>query len=253
MTILSDMLRSITSGVLLLAVLTTGCASPAPIVEYVELNQDYTTEPDGGHPATFDSGQGAVLTYTPTEAAIPTIVAGRSVIAFDGAGKGAGYASGKLSAGAVYIEADWNFSASGTTDSGQLALGLYAGPLPAGALGGTQTPDSPAHVVFLNDHFEYGVWTNGQLTVIANVAYETTFTTETQHVAVYIRKDLGTAWVLGPTGIIYGPYANPAIGTTEAPYATAEQFYGNADTDKRVEIQKWHATSEPGDVELWQI
>lgn len=239
----SKVLRGIASGVLLLGLLTAGCAQSASSVDYTSLYQDYTTKPNGPHPSTFDSGQEATLTYTPNETALPTISEGRSVITYNGTGSGAGYASGQLSATAAYIEADWNLGPSGTTDSGQLALCLFASPLPSGSLTGTAPPDSPAHVVFLSDRFEYGVWKDGVLTIIANVAYGRTFTTETQHVAVYVRKDLGTAWVLAPTGTLYGPYSDPSISKTDAPFVTAEQFYGNANTDKRVEIQRWHATS----------
>jgi hypothetical protein len=252
-TVTSKVLRGIASGALLFSLLITGCARWSPMVEYIDLYQDYTTKPNGEHPSTFDSGQEATLTYTPNETALPTISGGRSIITYSGAGKGAGYASGQLSATAAYIEADWNFSSSGTTDSGQLALCSFTSPLPSGLLGNTPVPDSPAHVVFLNDHFEYGVWGNDGLTIIANVAYGRTFTTETQHVAVYVRKDLGKAWVLAPTGTIYGPYSNPSIRETDAPYVTAEQFYGNANTDRRVEIQRWRATSRLTDVELRQI
>ena len=149
------------------------------------------------------------------------------------------------------IEADWNFGSTGTTNSGQLALCLFASPLPPGFLGSTSPPDSPAHVVFLNDHFEYGVWQNDALTIIANVPYGRTFTTETQHVAVYVRKDLGKAWVLGPTGTVYGPFSHSQISNVNAPYVTAEQFYGNADTDKRVEIQRWGASSSPTKAHVW--
>ncbi|MGV9800992.1 hypothetical protein ACWDTP_23385 [Mycobacterium sp. NPDC003449] len=241
------------SGVLILGTLAMGCARQAPAVASVDLHQDYTTDPDGEHPARFDSGQPAVLTYTPDESARPSISGGRSVIDYRGAGKGAGYASARLDGSAAYIEADWNFGTTGTTDGGQLALCLFAGPLPPGYLGDTPVPDSPAHVVFLNDHFEYGVWRNDHLTVIAGVPYGRTFGNETQHVAVYVRKDRGQAWVLAPTGTIYGPYSDPQIGATDAPIVTAEQFYGNAATDRRVEIQKWRATTQPTDVQLWQI
>lgn len=246
----SKILRGIASGVVLLVLLVTGCARSSSTVDYVDLYQDYTTEPNGLHPSTFDSGQAATLTYTPNETALPTIFGGRSVISYDGAGRGAGYASGQLSATAAYIEADWNFSSSGATDGGQLALCSFASPLPSGSLGDNAVPDSPAHVVFLNDHFEYGVWENDHLTVIANVAYGRTFTSETQHVAVYVRRDLGQAWVLAPTGTIYGPYSHPSVGATDAPYVAAEQFYGSANTDRRVEIQRWRATSRFADVPL---
>ncbi|MDT5201053.1 MAG: hypothetical protein QOH34_2575 [Mycobacterium sp.] len=244
-TVTSKVLRGIASGALLLSLLTTGCARSSSMVEYVDLYEDYTTKPNGQHPSTFDSGQEVTLTYTPNETALPTISGGRSIITYSGAGKGAGYTSGQLSATAAYIEADWNFSSSGTTDGGQLALCLFASPIPSGSLGSTRPPDSPAHVVFLNDHFEYGVWENGALVIIANVAYGRTFTTETQHVAVYVRKDIGEAWVLAPNGTTYGPYSHPSISKTDAPYVTAEQFYGNANTDRRVEIQRWRATSSP--------
>lgn len=246
----SKVLRGIASAVLLLGLLTTGCAPSASSVDYTNLYQDYTTKPNGQHPSVFDSGQEATLTYTPNEAARPTIYGGRSVIDYSGAGKAAGYASGQLSANAAYIEADWNFSSSGTTDGGQLALCSFASPMRSGFLADTPVPDSPAHVVFLNDHFEYGVWRNDHLTVIANVAYGRTFTTETQHVAVYVRKDLGEAWVLAPTGIVYGPYSHPLISETDASYVAAEQFYDNANTDRRVEIQRWRASTTPADVQL---
>jgi hypothetical protein len=157
-----------------------------------------------------------------------------------------------LGASATYIEAEWNFGSTGTTNSGQLALCLFASPLPQGFLGSTPAPDSPAHVVFLNDHFEYGIWQRDALTIIANVTYERAFTTETQHVAVYVRKDLGMAWVLGPTGKVYGPFSHSQIRNVTAPYVTAEQFYGNADTDKRVEIQRWGASSSPISVGMWR-
>ena len=117
----------------MLSLLTTGCARSSQGVEYVDLYEDYTTKPNSQHPSTFDSGQEATLTYTPNETALPTISGGRSVISYSGAGKGAGYASGQLSATAAYIEADWNFSSSGTTDSGQLALCSFASPLPSGS------------------------------------------------------------------------------------------------------------------------
>lgn len=247
------LLRGIASGALLLSLLTPGCARSSPMVQYVDLYQDYTTKPNGQHPSTFDSGQEATLTYTPDKAALPTIFGGRSIITYSGVGKGSGYASGQLSATAAYIEADWNFSSSGTTDSGQLALCSFASPLPSGFLGYAPVPDSPAHVVFSNDHFEYGVWRNNGLTIIANVAYGRTFTTETQHVAIYVRKDVGKAWVLAPTGIIYGPYSDPSISEAAAPYVTAEQFYLNANTDRRVEIQGWRATSTLTEVQLRQI
>jgi hypothetical protein len=249
----SKVLRGIASAALFLSLLTTGCARSSPMVEYPDLYEDYTTKPNGQHPSMFDSGQEATLTYTPYESALPTISGGRSIITYSGAGKASGYASGRLSAAAEYIEADWNFSSSGVTDSGQLALCSFASPLSPGFLGDAPVPDSPAHVVFLNDHFEYGVWRNDRLTIIANVAYGRTFTTETQHVAVYVRKDIGKAWVLAPTGTIYGPYSHPSIGEMAAPYVTAEQFYRNADTDRRVEIQRWRATSSLSEVQLRQI
>jgi hypothetical protein len=250
-TVPSKALHGIASAVLALSLLITGCErSPA---EFADLHQDYTTEPNGSHPATFDSGQEAVLTYTPNETAIPTITDGRSIITASQAGRAAGYATGQLSDSAAYIEADWNFSSSGTTTDGQLALCLFANAMPAGFLGDTEAPDSPAHVVFLSDHFEYGIWENGSLTIVAKVAYGRTFTTETQHVAVYVRKDVGKAWVLAPTGAIYGPYSHPSISATDAPYVTAEQFYGSADTDKRVEIQKWRAASMLTDVQLSEL
>jgi hypothetical protein len=70
-------------------------------------------------------------------------------------------------------------------------------------------------------------------------------------VAVYVRKDLGKAWVLGPTGTVYGPFSHSQISNVNAPYVTAEQFYGNADTDKRVEIQRWGASSSPTKAHVW--
>lgn len=225
------------------------CALPTPTLE---LYQDYRTTPNGEHPTKFDSGQTATLTYTPNETARPTISDGNSIITYNGAGRGAGYATAQLGATGTYIEADWNFGSTGTTNSGQLALCLFASPLPPGFLGSTSPPDSPAHVVFLNDHFEYGVWQNDALTIIANVPYGRTFTTETQHVAVYVRKDLGKAWVLGPTGTVYGPFSHSQISNVNAPYVTAEQFYGNANTDKRVEIQQWGASSRPNKAHMWQ-
>lgn len=247
------MLYHLASGALAVSLLLTGCQGSTPAPGGLELYQDYTTEPDGEHPATFDSGQEAVLTYTPTDTAIPTVADGRSIITFDDPGRAAGYATGRLSADAAYIEADWNFSSTGTSADGQLALCLFADPLPAGFLGDTQAPDSPAHVVFLNDHFEYGIWDNGELTIIADVAYGRTFTTETQHVAVFVRKDIGEAWVLAPTGALYGPYSHPSISATAAPFVTAEQFYGNADTDSRVEIQRWRASSMLTDAQLSEL
>jgi hypothetical protein len=243
----SKVLQGIASGALLFSLLVPGCAQSSP-VQNVDLREDYTTKPNGQHPSTFDSGQQAVLTYTPQPTASPTIFGGRSIITYTGAGKGAGYATGQLGATAAYIEADWDFGSSGTTDGGVLALGLYASPLPSGYLGDTHVPNSPAHVVFSNDHLEYGVWKNDNLTVIADVPYGRTFTTETQHVAVFVRKDLGQAWVLAPTGTVYGPFTDQSISDIEAPYVTAEQFYLNADTDGRVEIQRWRATSEHVDV-----
>jgi len=225
------------------------CALPTPTLE---LYQDYRTTPNGEHPTKFDSGQTATLTYTPNETARPTISDGKSIITYNGAGRGAGYTTAQLGATGTYIEAYWNFASTGTTNSGQLALCLFASPLPPGFLGSTSPPDSPAHVVFLNDHFEYGVWQNDALTIIANVPYGRIFTTETQHVAVYVRKDLGKAWVLGPTAKIYGPFSHSQISNVTAPYVTAEQFYGNANTDKRVEIQQWGASSRPNKAHMWQ-
>lgn len=238
--------RTLVAGAMVIVVAALGCARSAPpIVAHPNLRQDYTTEPDGPHPSTFDSGQQAVLTYTPDQTALPHIVDGRSVIDFHNPGRGAGYASGQLSAGAVYIEADWNFAGAGSTGSAQLALCLFAGPLPSGFLGDTAAPDSPAHVVFLQDHFEYGVWESGTLSILAKVPYGKTFSDESLHAAVYLRRDLGQAWVLAPTGVLFGPYSHPSISATDAPYVTAEQFYGDADTDRRVEIQRWSASSQP--------
>jgi hypothetical protein len=230
----------IACGALLCFLLCT-CASPTA---HSDLYQDYSTEADGDHPAVFDSGQTAILTYTPNDSARPTIHGGRSIIDYNGPGRGAGYATARLGATASYIDADWNFGSGGTA-SGALALGLYATAIPSGYLGDTLTPDSPAHVVFLDDHFEYGVWQNHVLTVIANVPYGRRFTTETQHVAVYVDKTAGHAWVLGPTGAVYGPFAHPQIKDVAAPYVTVEQFYGNASTDTRVQIQRWRASSDP--------
>ena len=217
------------------------CASPTA---HSDLYQDYRTEPNGSHPAVFDSGQTAILTYTPNDTARPTIYGGRSIINYTGPGRGAGYATAQLDATVSYVEADWNFGSGGTA-SGAMALGLYATGIPSGYLGDTLTPDSPAHVVFLDDHFEYGVWQNHVLTVIANVPYGRRFGTETQHVAVYVDNTAGKAWVLGPTGVVYGPYTHPQIKDVNAPYVTIEQFYGDASTDTRVEIQRWRASSNP--------
>jgi hypothetical protein len=80
----------------LLAVLTTGCARSSAMPDYADLYQDYTTKPNGPHPSTFDSGQAATLTYTPNETALPTIFGGRSIINYDGGGIGAGNATGLL-------------------------------------------------------------------------------------------------------------------------------------------------------------
>ncbi|OBF16553.1 hypothetical protein A5727_13525 [Mycobacterium sp. ACS4331] len=228
--------------------LTACCQPPAPLAEPADLYEDYTSKPNGAHPPTFDSGQRAILTYTPDETATPTILDGSSVIGYRGAHRAAGYATGYLGATAAFIEADWNFGPAGSTDGGQLALCMFASPPPDGFLGDTPVPDSPAHVVFLADRFEYGVWEHEKLTVVADVAYGRTLATEPQHVAVFVRKDLGQAWVLAPTGTIHGPYTHPAISSTSAPYVTAEQFYGNAATDSRVQIQRWHATSTPPQV-----
>jgi hypothetical protein len=226
------------------------CACPRQLPE-LELHQDYGIVQNGPHPAKFDSGQPATLTYTPADTALPTIADGRSIITYHGPGVAAGYATAQLNATAVYIEADWNFGSTGKTDGGQLALCLFATALPSGYLSNTPTPDSPAHVVFLNDHFEYGVWQNHILTIIAKVPYGRSYATGNQHVAVYVRKDVGEAWVLGPTGAVYGPFSDPRISDVSAPYVTAEQFYGNADTDSRVEIQRWRATSDPAFEPSW--
>ena len=239
-------LKLLGSAILLCAL----CACPRQLPE-LELHQDYGTLQNGPHPAKFDSGQPATLTYTPADTALPTIADGRSIITYHGPGVAAGYATAQLNATAVYIEADWNFGSTGTTDSGQLALCLFATALPSGYLGDTPAPDSPAHVVFLNDHFEYGVWQNQILTIIAKVPYGRNIATENQHVAVYVRKDVGEAWVLGPTGQVYGPFSDPQISKVSAPYVTAEQFYGNANTDRRVEIQRWRASSDPAFEPSW--
>ncbi|WP_185976010.1 hypothetical protein [Mycolicibacterium sp. 018/SC-01/001] len=227
----------------LLCLLLCTCASP---IAHSDLYQDYSTEPNSSHPAVFDSGQTAILTYTPNDSARPTIHGGKSIINYNGVGRAAGYATAQLDDTVSYVDADWNFGSGGTA-SGALALGLYATAIPSGYLGDTLTPDSPAHVVFLDDHFEYGVWQNHVLTVIASVPYGRRFTTETQHVAVYVDKTAGRAWVLGPTGTVYGPFTHHQIKDMAAPFVTVEQFYDNASTDSRVEIRRWHASSRPVD------
>ena len=75
------------------------CALPTPTLE---LYQDYRTTPNGEHPTKFDSGQTATLTYTPNETARPTISDGNSIITYNGAGRGAGYATAQLGATGTY-------------------------------------------------------------------------------------------------------------------------------------------------------
>jgi hypothetical protein len=206
-----------------------------------ELHDNFTDDSDGT-PATADSGQTWTITYGPTSASKPTVSDGRFVINTNASGVAAGYLTAPLAASITWMEADFDFSSGGATDSQAAGLVAWSANLPSGEMGKRAIPDTAAHVAFISTGFTFSV--GDCLTSLGFTSYGSTF--KTQHVEIAIDKPNSIAYVRGADGNVHA-FKHSLIGIVNAPYATAEVYYNAANTDNRVRFQRFAATSTPMD------
>lgn len=207
-----------------------------------ELFHDFTKDANGAIPTTLDSGHARVLTWNRV-ASTPTISGGRYInpdTTAVGSGAGASYITVQLAKSLTYTTADYDFAAAGTTNTQLACLAAWATALPAGVIGAI--PNSPLHLVLKAQQLEYGVWSGGALTVVGTHVYTTPFTTQTQHVEVWIDKANSQATVLAPDGALL-TFSHSLIGSVAAPYVTAEILLVDCANDHDTRFQKWSATS----------
>jgi hypothetical protein len=190
-----------------------------------------------------DSGQTYTASPYPTDDtdATPQISSGTNILSGTEDGGIAGYLSATLSGSATYLEADFSFGNSGTTQGEALALAAWVEGYPDG--GGAAI--SPAHVVFHSTGYEYGVFTGfGVYHVVDRVPYPDITGKGRQHVEVAVDAANSLGYVRGPDGVV-NTFSDPQIGAAQpAPYVTCEITYSNASTDSRVAVNSWEASSE---------
>lgn len=217
--------------------------TPGTVTPAAELFHNFTKDADGAIPSPLDSGQSRVLTWNRV-ASTPTILGGRYInpdATPAASGNGSSYISVTLAGSMTTMTADYDFSASGTTDGQVAVLAAWATPgLPAGVIGAI--PDSPLHLVLKSASYEYGVWSGGAYTIIGNHFYATPFTTQTQHVEVTIDRANAQATVIGPDGVKL-VFNDPLVGSVTAPNVSIQVYKPACDTDHQVRFQKWSSSS----------
>jgi hypothetical protein len=142
----------------------------------------------------------------------------------------------------TYLEADFFFDASGSTDG----PGVYLGCSATSSSGTLVTiSDSPCQVSFGDQGYIMYYVASGIVTQIGStVAYSAAQGTAKQHVEIAIDADHNTAYVRDPEGTIT-TFIDSHIGTIPAAFPFICASYSAPTTDHRVFISRWGASSEP--------
>lgn len=210
------------------------------------MSHDFTTKADDAslNGDLFDTGQ-TMVDYSPS-VALGRISrtslgdgTGRHTTADTTNGSVADYLGLNFGSVCNYIEADFNFSSAGSTTGQCFAMVLSEENLETGLASDIH---SPMHVVFASGYYEMAYFNGPSLVSLGIVIYDVAFTTQTQHVEVFVDKVNSRIYCRDPNGTV-NTFSDPVVGTLNPTWATWELFYTNASTDKRIEGQRYAASN----------
>jgi hypothetical protein len=222
------------------ALLCLACVAAAVVGcgrDETALVHNFATEPNGPVAAMADSGQHWTQTAN-RPAAVPVVVDGKFTNMDTAAGVSASYLTAQLSAPATHLEAEFEFSADGSTDGQNVTLIAATADFPGGTAGIGKPPDLALHVAFTSTGW---IWSyiergSGVLTTLKTVYYPHYIPgTARQRVAITLDRAKARGWIQGADGAIT-EVAHSTIGSIPSPYVTFEVYYGAANTDKRADI-----------------
>ena len=151
---------------------TTHCPGPTPTAGIPELSQNFAKLPDGNVPATAESGH--VWTQTASRpAAEPAVVGGRFTNLDMQSGRSANYLTAQLCGSATYIEAEFEFGSSGSTDGENVTLIASSKGFPGGDNGVGIPPDAAMHLALTPTGWIWSYVSDGSanLTELKSVSY----------------------------------------------------------------------------------
>jgi hypothetical protein len=204
-----------------------------------ELQHNFTDDPTGT-PTVADTGQTFTLAYNRVASAL-TVSGGALTTTDITTGSANTMLNTQLSATATYLEAEFNFGATGTTDTQSVVFAAWTGAIAPGVF--STGADSPCAVSFARNFVTFSVWSGGTNTVVAQYNYPIAPSgTVHQKVWIVIDKANSRAYVKCPDGYIF-TVSHTSIGASTAPYVSAQIFMNAADTDRHPNIFTWNADS----------
>jgi len=201
----------------------------------LELAHDFTND-SNGTPVTADSGQ----TWTLTGAS-PTVSSGRFITTTTTAGPQAAYLTAELVNPITFMQAAFEFTSGGGTDTQSATLVAWATNLPSGSF--VSAPSTPFHISFYSTGYTIYTGTGGSLNVIATGNYGYNVTTALQRVEIALDKGNNLLYVRGADGTVL-QYSDASFGAVDAEFACFEVFYNAANTDNRVKFLSVAAGSD---------
>lgn len=216
-----------------------------------ELEMNFAAKSNGTMPSVADTGQGLVTTWNQTSAALPYINNNRYEIASTVAGSQAGYVTttAALAGEVVYMECDFNWITGTGTNGQSVALVAWQFTMPSGALSAITTGQgSPAHIIFTTNNWTYQYFPPLSGPVATPDAgaihtYASPITdTRAQHVTVVLNKAASQITITGADGVPV-TLSYSFVGSLTGKFPCCEIFYTNANTDQRIQISSFKASS----------
>jgi hypothetical protein len=234
------------------AVAVAGCARdtaavsacPTSLVGH-ELSDDFASEQYGDVPATTDSGHKWTQTAG-SAASVPVVIGGGFTNWEMAPGASAAYLTAQLCSPATYLEAEFVFGDSGSSDGENVTLIAASAAFPGGTEGIAEPPDMALHVAFTPRGWIWSYIADGssKLTTLKTVDYvDYTPGTARQRVTITLDTANSKAWVQGADGVVT-EVSHPTIGSIPSPFVTVEVYYGDASTDRRAKVLRIAADSE---------
>lgn len=211
----------------------------------LELDHDFTNDTTGAFPTLADTGQTWTQTYGRVQG-IPVIAGGRWTSQDSLAGVSATYITAGLAGSVTYMEADWEFGASGSTNGQNAVLAAWTTNLIAahGTSFGVFPPDSPCHCVITGTLLQFACWQTQAFVPLGTYTFPTPLGVGPWHAEITIDRARNRATVLSPDGVTL-VFQHALIGSLTAPFVTEEIYTPNPNTDKKTMWKTFKATSAP--------
>lgn len=202
---------------------------------YLELNDNFGGDSNGA-PSAAASGQSYSAAQTTSGAAL-SVASG--LLSNPNSASSTGWINCTLGGSVVYLEADFAFGGSGTTNNQTLILGSSSATL-TGTISTITT--SPCYVVFGNSGYSVYYWSSSTQTQIGStINYVSAQGTNSQHVEVAIDAVNNYVWVRGPDGLVNAFTNSNITGTNSHAVLGAAH---TASTDHPVNISRWASSSQ---------